>query len=270
MAGFIHDQNWWSFFQNGYLRLGIVLPPDELRELQERINSIMLGEAPVDYNRMLMQLDSDSGSYSDAPVQSAGFKGPTLNYRKIQDLEHDPVFLAYMQKPLFKEICAQVYGAHAPVACYRAMFMNKPAGKGTVLPWHQDGGEGWGLDRDPLVTVWTALDPATTENGCVEVIPGSHRLGLLNKIGHTINAEQEQRYCTPDKITPLEVDAGEAFLLHNWLLHRSGVNRTSNPRRAFSVCYMDGRTRHGATGASFSIMFGEGAMRPKELQASSR
>ena len=32
-------------------------------------------------------------------------------------------------------------------------------------------------------------------------------------------------------------------LLHNWLLHRSDVNRTPIPRRAFSVCYMDGRTR---------------------------
>jgi ectoine hydroxylase-related dioxygenase (phytanoyl-CoA dioxygenase family) len=122
------------------------------------------------------------------------------------------------------------------------MFMNKPAGQGTPLRWHQDR---WtALDRDPLVTAWTALDPATIENGCVQVIPGSHRLGLINPSHPSgfLTDEQAARHCPAGQIVHLELAAGETVLLHNWLLHSSDVNRTPIPRRAFSVCYMDART----------------------------
>src|SRR6476661_7180908 len=78
--------------------------------------------------------------------------------------------LRALQQRIFREICARVYGPETRISCFRAMFMNKPAHKGTFLPWHQDR---WSdLDRDPLVTVYTALDPATIANGCVQVIPG--------------------------------------------------------------------------------------------------
>ncbi|MBI3829582.1 MAG: phytanoyl-CoA dioxygenase family protein [Planctomycetes bacterium] len=259
----LSDSQWWEFYQQGFLRLGKLLDDAELAALQERIDEIMLGK--VRYEKMMMQLDG-GGAYEDMPAQSAGFKGATLDYRKIQDLEQDPRFLAYMQRPLFKKICAEAYGAHAPVACFRAMFMNKPACKGTILPWHQDGGSGWGLDRDPLITVWTALDPATKANGCVQVMPGTHRLGLLSKQGHTISAEQERQHCPEEKIVYLELKAGEVVLLHNWLIHRSDVNKTDVSRRGFSVCYMDGRTRQVKNGGTFPIVFGEGALKPREMQ----
>ena len=71
------------------------------------------------------------------------------------------------------------------------MVMSKPAGPdggGTPLPWHQDGGDWWALDRDPLTFVWLALSPATRENGAVQVVRGSHRRGLLSRRGHTLSA----------------------------------------------------------------------------------
>merc|ERR1711964_39405 len=87
-----------------------------------------------------------------------------------------------------------VHGTHVDVALFRAMVFNKPAEKGTDLPWHQDGGDWWGLDRDPQIFVWTALDDATCENGCVQVVPGSHRLGLLSRRGHTLSVENIARH----------------------------------------------------------------------------
>jgi len=242
----ISDDQWCQYLRDGYLKLGQVLPADDLAALQGRIDEIMLGTADVDYANMMMQLDSDSGVYGEMPEQSFGFKHATLNYRKIQGLEFDSLFGEYLRRPLFREICAHVYGAHSSVSCSRAMFMNKPASKGTVLPWHQDGGSGWHMDRDPLVTVWTALDAATIANGCVQVIPGSHKLGLLSEEGHTITPEQEELYCPEDRIVYLELEPGESVLLHNWLLHRSDVNKTETSRRGFSVCYMDARTRNNS------------------------
>jgi len=263
MTTYLTDAQWAQYERDGYLKLGKLLCDSELRELQQRIDDIMLGKAKVDYDRMLMQLDSDSGKYEAAGPQTKGFKGSTLNYRKIQELEFDPLFLAYMQKPLFREICVRTYGPTTPIAAFRAMFMNKPARKGTFLPWHQDR---WThLDRDPLITVWTALDPATIGNGCVQIVPGSHKLGLINPSHGSgfLTPELAKQHAPQDKVVYLELKAGEVALLHNYTLHASDVNKTDIPRRAFSVCYMDARTV-ASNGDKYSVAFGEGALSPKE------
>lgn len=264
MSEAITGAQWAQYERDGYLKLGRLLGDADLSALQRRIDDIMLGRARIDYDRVLMQLDSVTGKYNDAGPQTKGWKGATLAYRKIQDLELDPLFLAYMQRPIFRDICARVYGPDTPIACFRAMFMNKPARQGTWLPWHQDR---WThLDRDPLITVWTALDPATIANGCVQVIAGSHRHGLINSSHPSgfLTEEQAQRYAPADKVVHLELAAGEVVLLHNWLLHASDVNRTDIPRRAFSVCYMDGRAR-ASNGETYPILFGEGALSIESL-----
>ncbi|AIE84079.1 phytanoyl-CoA dioxygenase family protein [Fimbriimonas ginsengisoli] len=250
----ISDAQWQQFERDGYLNLGKLLSDEELAGLQKRIDEIMLGEASLDYGRLLMQLDSTTGEYKDAPEQSNGFKGATLAYRKIQNLEHDDLFSAYLRKPVFRDICARAYGPETPIACFRAMFMNKPSHQGTKLPWHQDA---WtDLDRQPTITLWTALDPATKANGCVEAIPGSHRGGLINPEHNSgfLSQEQAAEICTPDKVVYLELKPGEVVLLHNWLLHSSDVNRTDVSRRGFSVCYMDANTV-SKSGARFEPLF---------------
>jgi hypothetical protein len=256
------NEQWQQFECNGFLKLGKLLAGDELHELQQRIDDIMLGTAAVPYEQMLMQLDSTTGKYDDAGEQTKGFKGATLDYRKIQDLEFDPVFLGYMQRPIFRDICARLLGPEADVSVFRAMFMNKPALRGTWLPWHQDR---WNnLDRDPLITVWTALDPATIANGCLQVIPGSHRAGVINPSHHSafLNAEQTADYVSPERVVYLELEAGEVALLHNWLLHASDVNRSTASRRAFSVCYMDAATQTN-DGQRFPVVFGRDALVPE-------
>lgn len=298
---FTEDQ-WREYDRQGYLKLGKVLTNDELEGLRSRIDAIMLGR--VRYQDMMMQLDL-GGGYDNTAPQSKGWKGETLDYRKIEQLEKDPLFLAYMKKPVYRDLCAFIYGSHAGISVYRSMFMNKPAGKvagdgsqvardhsgsehpntrtpgdpnpqpstpnpqgitpgGTVLPYHQDGGDIWQLDRDPLLTVWLALDPATVANGCVKVFPGTHRMGLLSKFGHTISEENLAKYCPEDKAVHVELEPGEAFIMHNWTVHGSDVNHTEISRRAFSVCYMDARTTHVPSGHRFPVIFGENAVEAEE------
>ena len=258
------DQRWVEFLKQGYLRLGCVLAEAELRQLCYRIDEIMLGRAAVDYDRMLMQLDPGSGDYGDLAKQSKGFKVATLNHRKIQDLEYDPVFLEYLQRPLFRHICARAYGPETDVACFRSMFMNKPAHGGTRLRWHQDR---WTfLDRDPKITIWTALDPSSVANGCVQIIPGSHH-ALINEESGSGFLTEEQAEAEVARADPiyLEVPAGNAVLLHNWLLHSSDCNGTDIARRAFSVCYMDAATQ-STKGGIFPIVFGKSALSPDHVR----
>ncbi len=256
----LSEQDWAQFERDGYLWLGQVVTDDELHALQARMDAIMLGQ--VRYAGMFFQLDSATGVYSDVPGGGA-WAGPTLHYRKIETLERDALFLRYMQHPVFRAITHRVYGEN--VSIYRAMFMNKPAQRGTVLPYHQDAGTQWGLDRDPKITVWTALDDATIANGCMQVIPGSHKHGLFSEHGHTITPEQEAAFARDEDSVYLEARAGEAILLDNLMLHRSGVNTIDCPRRAFSVCYMDGATRSVRNPEHrFPPIFGEGALCPEE------
>ncbi|MGC4050679.1 MAG: polysaccharide pyruvyl transferase family protein [Paludibaculum sp.] len=252
-TGLISSDQWKEYDRNGYLRLGRLLDDGQLASLRERLDDIMLGH--VHYPTLHMQLDT-GGAYEDLPDPVAGHSGATLAYRKIQGLEADPLILELVRRDVFREICARHYGAHAPISIFRVMMMNKPAGQGTYLPWHQDAGDVWKLDRDPLVTSWIALDPATRLNGCVQVIPGSHHLGLLSKNGSTLSQEHVEQYCPEDRIEYLELEPGEGLLLHNWLLHRSELNHTGIPRRALSACYMDGRTLGTLTGTRYPIVFG--------------
>ncbi len=253
------DPQWIDYDRDGFLHLGPVLTPAEVDALRRRADDLALGN--LRNPDIQMQLDT-GGAYNELPAARASFDQGTLLYRKIQGLETDDLYSRLVKHPLMLEICARQYGRHAAISTFRAMVMNKPAGQGTDLPWHQDGGHVWALDRDPLVTVWVALDPATRENGCVEVIPGSHRLGLLSLYGSTVAEEEVARHCPPERVHPLEVESGHAVLLHNWLIHRSGVNPTAAPRRAFTVCYMDGRTQSVLTGRHFPLVAGELATDP--------
>jgi ectoine hydroxylase-related dioxygenase (phytanoyl-CoA dioxygenase family) len=250
----ISDEQWDAFARDGFMPLGQVLDADAVARLTQRADDLAHGRVVND--RVQMQMDT-GGAYEDLPeaVESFG-AGGTRMYRKIQGLETDDEFIGLIRSPRFFEVCARIYGPHVPLSIFRAMIMNKPAGQGTVLPWHQDGGDVWGLDREPLVTIWVALDPATTANGCMEAVRGSHRLGLLSDHGSTLSDEDAAVHCPPERVVSLEVPAGHAVLLHNWLIHRSGVNPSPVPRRAVTICYVDGRTRTVHTGDHLPLVSG--------------
>ena len=111
------------------------------------------------------------------------------------------------------------------------------------MPWHQDAGVFWGLDRDPCLQIWTALDDVPVLSGAVEVVDGSHARGLASRLGGVVPGNVLAKYEAESLAMALPAKAGEALLIHNYLWHRSGMNRTGRPRRAFTVCYLDARTQ---------------------------
>lgn len=226
------------FEAHGWARLGPVLDPACLAALRERADRIMLGE--VVHPGLFFQHDAPSGRYHDLP-RGLGWQGPSLRYRKIEKLERDPLFRAVLENPLFGRVArARIDGG---VVLYRAVLFTKPVEGGTELPWHQDGGSFWGLSEDPSLQIWTALDDAPGESGCVEVVPGSHASGLATPLGGVIPDGVAERHQAAARAVALPARAGECLLLHNHVWHRSGVNRTGKARRAFTVCLMSERIR---------------------------
>ena len=228
--------------ERGWARLGKLADDATLEKLRTRADAIMLGE--VVYDGLFFQHDSDSGRYDDLEY-GKGWVGPSLRYRKVEKLEKDPLFLAWISADVFRRVCAHVY-PRAPedgVSLYRAFLMNKHAGGGSDLPWHQDGGNFWGLDRDPLLQIWTGLDDAPIGGGCLEVLEGSHAAGLATPLGGVVPADRVAAAEAEARATPIPAVAGEVLLVHNHVWHRSGRASLGRPRRAISVCYMDGATQ---------------------------
>jgi ectoine hydroxylase-related dioxygenase (phytanoyl-CoA dioxygenase family) len=224
--------------EHGWARLGRVASDDQLTALRARADDIMHGR--VVHEGLFFQHDSATGRYEDLEF-GQGWVGPSDAYRKIEKLERDPAFRAWIENPVFERVVGAVIGE--AVALYRATLFSKSARGGTELPWHQDGGSFWGLDRDPELQVWTALDDAPVDAGCVEVVDGSHRAGLATPLGGTIPADVVARAGADGKRLPLPSAAGEVLLIHNHLWHRSGTNATGRPRRAFTVAFMPASTR---------------------------
>jgi phytanoyl-CoA hydroxylase len=230
----------------GWARIGPALAGDAAAALARRAEEIALGTVQIP--GLFFQHDAPTGRYDDLEF-GRGWIGPSLRYRKIEKLERDPLFRAWIENPLFEAIARAVIPGE--IALYRAVLWTKAAAEpdsagagragGMALPWHQDGGKFWGLDRDPVLQIWTALDDAPAEAGCVEVVPGSHRGGLATPEGGTI--PDSLTAARAGEIVALPARAGEVLLLHNHVWHRSGVNSTSRPRRALSICYMSATTR---------------------------
>jgi len=224
--------------EHGWARLGAAIDEPTLAALRERADQIMLGQ--IVHDGLFFQHDADTGRYDDLP-RGIGWQGPSLRYRKIEKLERDPLFRAFLENALFARIAkARIDGG---VVLCRAVLFTKAASGGTELPWHQDGGSFWGLSQDPSLQIWTALDDAPAESGCVDVIPGSHKSGLATPLGGVIPDDVAARHDAEKRAVRLPAKAGECLLIHNHLWHRSGVNQTGKPRRAFTVCLMSENIR---------------------------
>jgi len=226
------------FTAHGWARLGRVLADDGLAALGTRIDDLM--QARIRHEGLFFQRDSATGRYEDLEF-AKGWQGPSPEYRKIEKLELDPLFRAWMTNALFERIARRLIPG--PIALYRAVLFTKSAAGGTALPWHQDGGRFWGVDRAPELQIWTALDDCPVEAGCVEVLDGSHAAGLATAEGGVIGEALLAAADAERRALPLPARAGESMLIHNHLWHRSGVNRTGKRRSAISFCYMSAATR---------------------------
>ena len=227
-----------DFARLGYARLGRVVSDETLAALGARVDDLML--ARVRHDGMFFQHDAASGRYEDLTF-GAGWQGPSHDYRKIEKLELDPLFAAYIANPLHERIARALIDG--PIALYRAVLFTKSARGGTALPWHQDGGLFWGVAPQPFLQIWTAIDDCPLDGGCLEVVPGSHRAGLATPQGGVITDEALRAGDAEARAVALPAAAGEMILVHNHLWHRSRRSSSGCRRSTLSVCLMTAAAR---------------------------
>ncbi|TWI88462.1 phytanoyl-CoA dioxygenase family protein [Chitinophaga japonensis] len=142
------------------------------------------------------------------------------------------------------DAAAALLDSDAPVCHFHSKLMQKEPRVGGAWEWHQDYGY-WYKNQfmfpDQLLSVMIALTAANKENGCLQVIKGSHKMGRVNHgfAGEQVGADMvmvtnalktmELVYC--------ELAPGDALFFHPNLLHRSEANLSEHPRWSLISCY---------------------------------
>jgi len=126
---------------------------------------------------------------------------------------------------------------------YHSKMILKDAKVGGAWTWHQDYGYwyNFGLLQPLLTSVTIAVDKATKENGCLQVLRGSHTMG---RVDHSLTGEQAgadmERVNVAKERFPLvycEMDPGDAMFFDCNILHRSDQNRSDHSRWSLICCY---------------------------------
>ena len=126
---------------------------------------------------------------------------------------------------------------------YHSKMIMKDARVGGAWTWHQDYGYWYqnGVLFPLLASVYIAVDPATRENGCLQVVRRSHDLG---RIDHELkgdqagaNIERVNEVLKRLELVHVEMEPGDALFFHANLLHRSDQNRSEHPRWSMICCY---------------------------------
>jgi len=156
-------------------------------------------------------------------------------------LSHDMSFLNYARNDDILDMVEQLIGPD--IALWNMSFFAKPAVNGKKTPFHQDG-EYWPVNPLATCTVWIAVDDATTENGCLKFIPGSHKDKRLmkheQKNDPSLTLQQELLPGEFDEAAAenLVLEAGQISLHDVFLAHGSAVNRSDKPRRGMTLRLM--------------------------------
>ncbi|MDB6169531.1 MAG: putative dioxygenase [Verrucomicrobia bacterium] len=205
-----------AFYQaNGYFVLENGFTPDEIEGLKREATLICRGErGELEGHPKALPAESDESVLS---------RFLCIHFpHKCSE-----VMLATVHSRPTVDALTTIIGPN--VKCMQSMLFMKASGK-PGQAWHQD--EDYIATRDrSLVGAWIAMDRATVENGCLWVMPGSHRPGILwEQRWHGDRrfdcAEQSVNFpYTDDQAVPVEVEAGSVVFFNGYILHRSLPNR---------------------------------------------
>ncbi|MFB6101128.1 MAG: phytanoyl-CoA dioxygenase family protein [Haloplanus sp.] len=231
----LSDRQFEQYQREGYVVVEKLLSEREVERVKDRIQEYVVGErTETQFSRML-----------EPDVEPSAFEhegDPVRKFEGVSMAREDGVFGDLAHHEGILEVIEQLQGPH--IDLLRSAAMLKPPQVGSEKKFHQDAAY-YPIQPMDHVTVWIALDEATTDNGCMRVVPGAHTDGL---IGHealeyeTDITITEREYGLDDTIA-LPMEPGSVLFQHCLLPHYTAPNTTEQWRRAFILAYMRSRSR---------------------------
>lgn len=226
--------------EQGYLVVRRIFEDEELERWRKRFLQVVNGEVePAPGMLVMRDVMVAKGAVHPGSREQA--------IAKVQDFHRDPVLYGYVTHPRLLDLVETFTGPD--IKSIHTMLINKPPGVDGRHALHQDLLYFPFRPADRIVATWTALERCTRENGCLAVVPGSHRGELREHADpdwEWVNFGYfAARGAGPD--TPrehLEMEPGDTVFFHPLLLHGSGRNRTGGFRRAISAHYASAACRY--------------------------
>ncbi len=163
------------------------------------------------------------------------------------DVPHfaDPWLFRYLTHPRVLDVIEGLIGPD--IVLWSSHFIAKPKGNGKAVPWHTDGAY-WNRRLDPMdvVTLWLAVDPSVVENGCMRVIPGSHRTYKsamdayqpVDSARNVFSIRLAPELVDEERAVNLELAMGECHFHDAWTIHGSNPNLSTQRRCGYTMRYM--------------------------------
>jgi len=219
---------------NGYIVVKGLVTEDEIKSYEDQFKKVCNGEVARPPTMTVMR---------DVVLKHRkDVKGEHM-ITKIQDWQDDEVLFKYVTSPRILDYVQCFTGPN--IKSIHTMLIHKPPGVGESgrHPFHQDLYYFPMRPADRIVCSWTAMQHVNRDNGCLSVLPGSHKTelrphaypnwgGKVNKAYHGILDLEP-----PEDRVHLVMDIGDTVFFHPLLIHGSGANKTQGYRKAISCHY---------------------------------
>lgn len=225
-----------EYEKNGYLLVHALLTPEEVKRIRARFEQIWNEGVPGKFER------TKEGVITDLKE----------NYpRIVHPHRFDELSKRYLLDPRITDIVALLL-EDEPLAAQTMYYWKPPGTKGQAL--HQDN---LYLRADEsevqggCMAAWIAIDRCDEENGCLQVVPGSHKLDL--KCPESANPEESYfgDFVKPPegfRVEPMIMNPGDCLFFGGHTIHGSGPNRSKERfRRSFICHYIGSRSKESAT-----------------------
>jgi phytanoyl-CoA hydroxylase len=210
--------------ENGYLLVKGLFNKDEVKDMRRAVDSILQRAASSKFD--------DNHTWQGDYIPNDEIKKLVL--KGFHDVHyHDSVFTNAIAHPNMAATLSKLIGPNVQV--HHSKMLVKPPEKGAAFPMHQDYPY-FPHDNHSMLAASVHLDDSDDENGCLHVIPGSHKQGPLPHVG---------RYYLNHKEYPIEsgiacpAEAGDVLFFNYLTIHGSKTNRSERFRRNVLFQYRD-------------------------------
>lgn len=213
-----------SYRDLGYLHVTAFLDDVELREWQKVITAAV-------EDRIGQPLRGQPAGHRENPYANVFLQLMLLSrtHDDVRELMHDP---------RLGELAATLAGVDRIHIWHDQALIKEPLANATAF--HRDV-PFWSFDSTQAISIWVALDDATSDNGCLYLLPRSQRLTDYEHAPIGVNmGDLAARYPKLATIQPIAVPAmaGDAIYIDGMVAHAAGCNMTSTYRRAMTCAYM--------------------------------
>jgi phytanoyl-CoA hydroxylase len=175
-------------------------------------------------------------------ARNPGLRAEQLGHTLMTD---DPFWVRLISDDRLLDVAEQFIGPN--IALFASHYIAKPPFDGQPVLWHQDGSF-WPLEPMEVTTLWLAVDPSTPENGCMRVIPGTHRTALQDMqeetdVANVLNAQIDPAMVDDSQAVDIVLAPGDVSIHHPNIIHGSNANHSPQWRRGLTIRYIPTSTR---------------------------